>query len=96
MRVLETDGVSAVVEGLGSRRRVSLLLVGDVPVGTPVLVHVETAVRVLTEEEVPLIEGALAAAEAASRGEPWEHLMSDLLERTPELPLHLQNKEALP
>lgn len=96
MRVIETDGVSALVEGLGARRRVSLLLVGEQAVGTPVLVHIDTAVRVLSEDEVPLLEGALAAVEAAARGDAWEHLMPDLLERTPELPLHLRTQDALP
>lgn len=95
MRILESDGITALVEGQGGvRRRVSLLLVGEPQVGTAVLVHVETAVRVLSEAEVPLIEAALAAADAAARGEPWEHLMADLIERAPELPPHLQPKEA--
>ena len=92
MRILETDGVSALVEGQGVRRTVSLLLVGEAPVGAAVLVHLDTAVRLLGEDEVPLLEAALAAADAASRGEPWEHFLADLVERTPELPLHLQTK----
>lgn len=97
MRVLEADDVSALVRSRdGTSRRVSLLLLGELPVGTPVLVHVDTAVRVLAEDEVPLIEAALEAADAAARGEAWEHLMADLLQRTPELPPHLQTKAAVP
>jgi hydrogenase expression/formation protein HypC len=90
MRVVETDGVTALLEGRGERRRVSLLVVGEQPVGTALLVHVETAVRVLDEAEVPLIENALAAADAAARGEPFEHLFADLIDRTPQLPPHLR------
>jgi hydrogenase expression/formation protein HypC len=90
MRVLESDGFTALVEGCGVQRRVSLLLVGEQPPGTALLVHQETALRVLPESEVPLIERALQAAEAAERGEPWEHLLADLIDRTPELPPHLK------
>lgn len=93
MRIVETDGITALVEGQGEQRRVSLLVVGEQPVGTALLIHIETAVRVLADEEVPLIEGALAAAEAAQRGEPFEHLLADLIGRTPELPAHLKPLE---
>lgn len=91
MRILESDGVSARVAGCGLERRVSLLLVGEQPVGTALLIHQETAVRVLSDDEVPLIEQALRAAEAAERGDPWEHLLADLVGRTPELPEHLKS-----
>jgi hydrogenase expression/formation protein HypC len=93
MRVIETDGISAVVEGRGERRQVSLLLVGELSVGTAVLVHLDSAMRVLAEEDVPLIERALDAADAAAKGEPWEHLMADLIERTPQLPEHLREQK---
>ena len=59
MRIVEVNGYRAVVEGRGERREVSLLLVGEQPVGTPVLVHASDAVRVLVDEEVPLIDEAL-------------------------------------
>lgn len=91
MRVVETAGAWAIVERAGGeRRRVSVLLVGPQPVGTPLLVHVDTAIRVLDEDEVPLIENALLAVEAAARGEAFEHLVGDLLDRTPQLPPHLR------
>jgi hydrogenase expression/formation protein HypC len=96
MRIVESDGVTALVQGCGARRRVSLLVVGELPVGTAVLVHQQTALRVLPEHEVPLIERALEAAEAAQRGEPWEHLLQDLIDRTPELPEHLRPPKDTP
>ncbi len=56
--------------------------------------HQDTAVRVLDEEEVPLIENALRAADLAARGEAFEHLLADLIDRTPELPPHLREEGA--
>lgn len=89
MRVVSTDGISAVVEGLGERRKVSLLLVGAVSKGTPLLVHAERAVRVLDEAEVPLLERALAGLHAALQGQPLAGYFDDL-DREPQLPPHLR------
>lgn len=94
MRVVESDGYVAVVERRAERRRVSLLLVGDVAVGTPLLVLSGNAVRVLDEAEVPLIDDALDALEKALSGQPLTGHFADLEAREPELPLHLQKREA--
>jgi len=90
MRVVESDGVFARVEGRGESRRVSLLLLGPQPAGTPLLIHTDTAVRVLDEAEVPLIERALDGMEAVLRGESPDGYFDDLINRTPELPAHLR------
>jgi hydrogenase expression/formation protein HypC len=90
MRVVEADEVSALVRGRGESRRVSLLLIGPQPVGTPLLVHIDSAIRVLDEGEVPLIERALDGLEAALEGRPVEAYFSDLIEREPVLPPHLR------
>jgi hydrogenase expression/formation protein HypC len=90
MRVVESDGYFAIVEGRGERRRVSLLIVGEVAIGTPVLVHADNAVRVLSEEELPLLEQALDGLEAAVTGGPVEAYFADLVGREPELPPHLR------
>ena len=74
----------------GQERAVSLLLLGDLAPGTPVLVHVDTAVRVLDPAEVKPIEDALEALAASLEGRPFEHLFADLIGRTPELPPHLR------
>jgi len=74
----------------GEERLVSLLLLGDLPLGTPVLVHVDTAVRVLDPAEVKPIEDALEALAASLEGRPFEHLFADLIGRVPELPQHLR------
>ena len=89
MRVVEGDEVSALVHGCGERRVVSLLLVGAQAAGTPLLVHRDAAVRVLGEDEVPLLELALDGLAAAFEGRPLTGFFADLEGRQPELPAHL-------
>ncbi len=89
MRVVELEGDFALVEGLGETRRVSLLLIGPQPVGTPLLIHTDNAVRVLDEAEVPLLERALGGLQAVLVGESPEAYFDDLIQRTPRLPAHL-------
>lgn len=83
MRVVSGDDVVAVVERRGERRTVNMLLVGGLPVGTPVLVHLGSAVRVLDEDEAETIDQAVAALEAAARGESVEQSVADLVARGP-------------
>ncbi|HSO33475.1 MAG TPA: HypC/HybG/HupF family hydrogenase formation chaperone, partial [Labilithrix sp.] len=92
MQVLEHDGTSALCERRGERRRVSLLLVGDVARGTHLLVHVATAIRVLDAEEAALVDDAVRCLEAASEGRPIDAFFSDLTSREPELPPHLRHR----
>jgi hydrogenase expression/formation protein HypC len=89
MRVVEPEGDFAVVEGRGETRRVSLLLIGPQVAGTPLLIHTDTALRVLDEAEVPLLESALDGLQAALDGKPIDGYFDDLINRTPELPAHL-------
>ncbi len=86
MRIVSTDGFTAVVEGRGERRSVSLLLVGAQAVGTALLVHTFDAVRVLAEDEVPLLEQALDGLEAALAGRDVDPYFADLVGREPPLP----------
>ena len=90
MRITATDGMTAVVEGRGERRTVSLLLVGEQPVGTPLLVHTGNAIRVLDEQELPLLEQALDGLDAAIAGQPIDAFFADLINREPQLPEHLR------
>lgn len=90
MRVVSGDDVVAVVERRGERRTVNMLLVGGLPVGTPVLVHLDSAVRVLDEEEAEMIDQAVAGLEAAARGESVDQYFADLVAREPQLPPHLK------
>ena len=63
-----------------------MMLVGAVPVGTQVLVHVDSAVRVLDADEARQIDDALDGVAAALAGQPFEHLFADLIDREPALP----------
>jgi len=59
MRIIESDGFTALCERLGEQRRVNVMLIEEAPVGAFVLVHVNNAVRLLDEEEASLINEAL-------------------------------------
>ena len=91
MQIRSQDGLTALCEGRGEERRVSLLLTGEQPVDAWVMVHVDTAIRTLDPAEVPLLNDALEALDAALNGEPFEHLFADLIGREPQLPEHLRN-----
>ncbi len=90
MRVVEPEGDFALVAGRGELRRVSLLLIGPQATGTPLLVHTDTALRVLDEAEVPLLERALDGLQAALDGRSTDGYFDDLINRTPQLPEHLR------
>ncbi|HYG91324.1 MAG TPA: HypC/HybG/HupF family hydrogenase formation chaperone [Azospirillum sp.] len=79
MQVLETNGILARCAGRGEERVVNLLLVGEVPVGGWVLVHIGNAVRELEEAEVTPLNDALDAILLASRGANVDHLFPDLV-----------------
>ncbi len=59
MRIIESDGFTALCERQDERRRVNVMLIEESPVGAWVLVHVNNAVRLLDEEEASLINEAL-------------------------------------
>lgn len=92
MRIVEGDDVTALVERRGESRRVSMMLVGEQAVGTVVLVHIDSAVRVLDEAEAKLIDDALEGLEAAMDGRDFDHLFADLVDREPQLPEFLREK----
>jgi hydrogenase expression/formation protein HypC len=66
------------------------LLEGVPAPGDWLLVHVGIAIRGLEPEEAGQIADALRAVDAAARGEPFEHLIADLIDREPQLPPHLR------
>jgi hydrogenase expression/formation protein HypC len=89
MRVISGDDVTALVTRGEEQRRVSTLITGAVPVGAHVLVHLDSAVRVLDAEEAALIDQAISGLEAAARGESPDSFFADLINREPQLPPHL-------
>ncbi len=90
MTVVDGGDFSAVCERRGERRRVSTLLIGRQAAGARLLVHLDSAVRVLDVEEAEAIDRALDGLAAASAGQAFEHLFADLIDREPQLPAHLR------
>lgn len=90
MTILEADEFSALCARGEERRRVSLLLVGPQQAGTRLLVHIDSAIRVLEEEEAAQLDRALDGLAAALRGENFEDAFADLIERGPRLPGQLR------
>jgi hydrogenase expression/formation protein HypC len=70
-----------------------MLLLGEQPVGTHVLVHLLSAVRVLAKEEATLIDAALNGLSAAAAGHEFEAHFADLIGREPQLPPHLKRDD---
>jgi hydrogenase expression/formation protein HypC len=58
--------------------------------GDWLLVHIDTAIRALDAGEAQQIGDALEALDRAARGEDFEHLIADLVDREPQLPPHLR------
>jgi hydrogenase expression/formation protein HypC len=58
--------------------------------GDWLLVHIDTAVQPLDADEALQVARALEAVSRAARGEDFEHLIADLIDREPELPPHLR------
>ena len=94
MVVVEGDDMQALVERRGEQRRVSMLLVGEQPVGSIVLVHIDSAVRVLDAGEAKLIDDGLDGVAAALEGKPFDHLFADLVDREPQLPEFLREPKS--
>jgi hydrogenase expression/formation protein HypC len=90
MTIVEADEFSALCARGEERRRVSLLLVGPLEVGAKVLVHIDSAIRVLDEQEAAQLDRALDGLAAALRGENFEEAFADLIERGPQLPGNLR------
>ncbi|MCU7812546.1 MAG: HypC/HybG/HupF family hydrogenase formation chaperone [Candidatus Thiodiazotropha sp. (ex Notomyrtea botanica)] len=93
MRVIVSEPGYALCDGMGQRRRVDTLLVGDQPVGGWLLVFLDSAREVLTEAQAGQIQKALRALDQVLNGETdVGHLFADLVEREPQLPEHLQQR----
>ncbi len=101
MQVVETGLGHAVCEGMGQRRRVDTLLVGEQPVGTWLLVFLDSAREVLTPEDADRIGRAVQAVDLVMQqggNTGTEHqieaLFADLIDREPEKPASLLALEA--
>jgi len=92
MTIAETDGMSALCTYRGEERRVSVLLLSNPPVGARVLVYIDTAIRLLDEDEARLIADAIEGLNAALDGKNCDRFFADLIDREPQLPAHLRTK----
>jgi hydrogenase expression/formation protein HypC len=94
MQVESVASASAVLcaeHGSAARRPVDVSLLEGTPApGDWLLVHVGIGIRALEAAEAQQIADALRAVDAAARGQPFEHLIADLIDREPELPPHLR------
>ncbi len=97
MQVVSVEPGYALCQGMGERRQVDTLLVGEQPVGSWLLVFLDSAREVLSELDANRIQQALRALQLATQGNSdVTHLFQDLIEREPQLPEHLQPKPSEP
>ena len=93
MQVIESGETWAWCDDGGERHKVDMLLVGEQPVGTWVLVFLGSAREVMGETEALRVRDALMALQAAQQGLPFDHFFADLVDREPELPPHLRSED---
>lgn len=94
MQVIESGFGRALVEGMGQRREVDTLLVGEQPAGTWLLVFLDSAREVLTEGEAERIGDAVQAIDrvmglppgAVPEDADIDSLFADLVDREPPKP----------
>jgi hydrogenase assembly chaperone HypC/HupF len=90
MKVLQSNGFTALCEGRGRREEVNLLLVGDVAPGQWLHVALGTARELLNEEQAAQIDAGLDALQAVEAGETdFDRHFADLVGRVPTLPAGL-------
>ncbi len=99
MQVIESGFGYATCEGLGLKRQVDTLLVGEQPIGTWLLVFLNSAREVLTDEDALKISDAVRAVDLVMANEPFSQenlsttaidaLFADLIDREPPKPASL-------
>lgn len=87
MQVVETGEGYAVCEGMGERKVISTMLVGDQPVGAWLLTFLDAARETLSAVDAARITDAVTAVNMVMQGQTdIEHLFADLIDREPEPP----------
>jgi len=93
MQVVETGDCYAWCEGLGERRQIDTLLVGELAMGTWVLTFLNSAREILTVDDAARITAAVQAVNLVMQGgADIDHLFADLVDREPQLPEFVQQK----
>jgi hydrogenase expression/formation protein HypC len=91
MQIIEQRGESALCIYKGQEGLVDMMLVGPQPVGTWLLVFLDTAREVLSDQRARQIADALEAMRLAMQGDSRiDHLFADLVDREPQLPEFLK------
>ncbi len=91
MKIVSCEHGMAVALGRGQTERLNLLMVGELPAGTWVLAFQGSALRVISAEEAAQTDAALdALAAVLAGGSDTDAHFSDLVDREPQLPAHLQ------
>lgn len=91
MQIIEQRGESAVCLYQGQESLIDMMLVGPQPVGTWLLVFLDAAREVLSEQKARQIADALEAMHLAMQGDSQiDHLFADLIGREPPLPEFLK------
>ncbi len=92
MKIIGYQGELAICEGSGRQQTVDMMLLGKMEIGCWVLVFLDTAREILSEEQAAQITDALQAVNLAMQGEySVEHLFADLVGREPQLPSFLSD-----
>lgn len=92
MQVVEQHNESARCIYRGQESLVDMMLVGPQPAGTWLLVFLDTAREVLSEQKALQIINALEAMRLAMQGDNQiDHLFADLVGREPQLPEFLKS-----
>ncbi len=87
MQIVEAGSGYAWCEGMGQRRQINTLLVGDQPVGTWLLTFLDSAREVLSADDAARITNAVQAVNLIMQGDSEiDHLFADLVDREPQLP----------
>ncbi len=105
MQVLESGPGYALCEAFGVCRRVNMLLIGEQPPGTWVLVSLGSASEVISADEAQQVGDALRALQLTTEApvmvgndlsarEQVDALLADLVERGPQKPEATQLPEA--
>ena len=92
MQVIAQHGESALCVYREQENLIDMMLVGEQPIGTWLLVFLDTAREILSEQKAQQIADALEAMHLAMQGETQlDHLFADLVDREPTLPAFLQS-----
>lgn len=84
MQIISSGPGFAICDHEGGRRRIDTMLVGDQPPGTWVLVFIDAAREVISQDDARKIADALRALDMVMSGgtADIDHLFADIIERS--------------